>query len=331
MSEMKLDPNDMSRFANLTILTTTYKTVSGHSISTDVLIPKSLTEASTASSSPSPIILRYHGGGFIAASSLFPSFFQPWYFELAERHSAVIVSPNYRLVPEASMDDVLEDIEDHWKWIHAELPSFIQQQTNNRVSVDTKRILTGGDSAGGYLSLMAGLLHPDEIRASVAAYPCLDLKAAQFKDGAQGPTLGHETVPYSVVEEHLKKVREGVLPSVVSEDPKFERALLMLALTHYGLAKDMFPNEKRYLFPFDKLDDGARFPRGGVFVWHGNEDSIVPVIGSKRLKEKIEKLDPELPFYLAVRPGEHGFDHDAKIDEPWMAEGLEKLVKAWLK
>ncbi|KAL0934065.1 uncharacterized protein CTRU02_210864 [Colletotrichum truncatum] len=331
MAEFKIDPNDFSRFAGLTILTTTYKTVSGHPITTDVLIPKHLTEASTAAPSPSPVLLRYHGGGFIAASSLFPMFFQPWYIELAQRHSAVIVSPNYRLAPEASIEELLEDIEDHWKWLHKELPSYVQQQTNGRVSIDTSRILTAGDSAGGYLSLMMGLLHPNEIRACAAAYPEIDLKATHHTEGSKGPILGLPKVPFSVAEAHLSKVRDGSLPAIISADPGFERASLMFAFVHDGLSKHLFPAEKRHLFPFEKLDDGARFPRGGVFVWHGNEDTLVPVEGSIRLKEKVTELDPELEFHLALRPGEHGFDHTTKLDEDWMADGFKNLVKAWLE
>ncbi|XHF96374.1 hypothetical protein AWENTII_000011 [Aspergillus wentii] len=99
------NPLDTSRFANLNILTTTYKTVNDHEITTDVLYPKSLT-----SSTPRPVLLRYHGGGFFSGSSLFPGFFNPWYIELAERYGAIIISPNYRLLPESSIEDTLEDI-----------------------------------------------------------------------------------------------------------------------------------------------------------------------------------------------------------------------------
>ncbi|RYP69920.1 hypothetical protein DL769_005145 [Monosporascus sp. CRB-8-3] len=227
---LNLDPDDHSRFSSFTILTTPYKTVSDQPITTDVLIPKNL------KTSTSPILLRYHGGGFVSGASLFPG-------------------PNYRLAPEASMEDILDDVEDHWKWIHSELPAFIQAQTGGAVNVDTGRILTAGDSAGGSLCLMVALSRPDQIKAVTASYPS--------------------------------------------------------------------PLNKRHLVPFDRLDDGARVPRGGVFVWHGNEDSVGPVRGSI-------KLDSELVFHLAVQPGEHGFDADPKIDDDWMAHGLKNLVGAWL-
>lgn len=326
---IKLDPDDTARFNNLKVLTTTYKTVSGHEITMNVLIPKPL--LTNPSTTLSPIILRYHGGGFISASSMFPSFFQPWHFQLAEHHSAVIVSPNYRLCPEATMDELMSDIEDHFTWLQEKLASFVLEKTGGKVSVDFSRILTAGDSAGGYLSLMIGLLHPDKVRSCTAAYPAYDLEDPHFLEGSKGPTLGVGPLPYSIVEEHLKKVREGTLPSIVSDDSRCERGELMFALTHAGLTKHLIDPDKRYLFPSYQMDDGARFPRGGVFVWHGQDDTVVPATGSIRLKEKVEKLDPSLEFRLALRPGEHGFDHEANIEEQWMAEGLEKVVKSWLQ
>src|ERR1051326_3341962 len=102
------DPDDFSRYSEFTIFSTTYKTVSGHQITTDVLVPSKLITSSQSTSSSEasqtrPVILRFHGGGFVTGSSLFPDFFPKWALELALRQSAVIVSPNYRLLPESSM------------------------------------------------------------------------------------------------------------------------------------------------------------------------------------------------------------------------------------
>jgi hypothetical protein len=149
-------------------------------------------------------------------------------------------------------------------------------------------------------------------------------------EGSKGPMLGFPYLPNSVVDEHYEKMRNKTVPAVISEDPRIERVKLMFATVQNGTWRDFFPPNKRHLIPFDKLDDGARFPRGGVFIWHGNEDSVVPVRGSVKLKEKVAQLDPELDFHLVVRPGDHGFDFDASIDDGWMADGLKNLVPAWL-
>ncbi|KZL79649.1 alpha beta hydrolase fold-3 protein [Colletotrichum incanum] len=325
------DPDDFSRFADFAILTTTYKTVADHPIKTDILIPKNLTfSSSPATTEQCPVILRYHGGGFIAGSSLYPGFFQPWHLELAARHSAVIVTPNYRLMPEASMEDLLEDIEDHWTWVHRELPDFVEKETGGRVKVDTGRILTAGDSAGRYLSIMMGLLHADRIRAVTTAYPCIDIADEHFMKGPKKPTLGF-TLPRGVVDEHYEKMRKGEVPAIISEDPRLERGMLMFAAVQHRVFAELFPLEKGHLFPLERLKDGARLPRGGVFVWQGEQDSLVPARGNVKLEEIVRKLDPESRFRLEVREGEHGFDYDAKIDDGWMKDGLSGPVKAWLE
>ncbi|KAJ0295523.1 hypothetical protein COL5a_012097 [Colletotrichum fioriniae] len=323
-------PDDMSRFSDFTILTTIYKTVSDHSITTDVLIPKKLTEAPSPVTSSCPIILRYHGGGFIGGASLYPGFFAPWHMELAARHSAVIVSPNYRLAPESTIDDLLEDVEDHWAWVHEKLASFLKEETGGRVDVDTDRILTAGDSAGGYLSIMTGLSHAKEIRAVTAAYPCIDLADAHFMERPTAPVFGL-ALPQSIIDDHFGKIRSGEAPALISNDRNLERGLLMFANLQHGGFPKMFPLEKKQLFPFERLRAGQKLPRGGVFVWQGADDSVVPAKGNIALKELVREVDPELEFNLAVQPGEHGFDAMTKIDEEWMASGLRNLVKAWLQ
>ncbi|OHE99306.1 hypothetical protein CORC01_05347 [Colletotrichum orchidophilum] len=323
-------PDDMSRFADFTILTTTYKTVSDHPITTDVLIPKKLIDSSTAASSPCPIILRYHGGGFVAGASLYPGFFSPWHMELAARHSAVIVSPNYRLLPESTIDELLEDIEDHWTWVQKELPSFVKKETDSRVSVDIGRILTAGDSAGGYLSVMTGLSHAKDIRAVTAAFPSIDLADAHYMEKPKGPVFGLQ-LPQSIVDDHFEKIRKGEAPVPISNDRNLERGLFLFANFQHGGFPKIFPSEKKQLFPFERLRAGERFPRGGVFVWQGADDSVVPAKGNVAFKELVAEVDPELEFNLAIRPGEHGFDATAKIDEEWMADGFKNLVKAWLQ
>ena len=79
------------------------------------------------------------------------------------------------------------------------------------------------------------------------------------------------------------------------------------------------------------MDAGEKFPKGGVFVWHGESDSAVPVEQSRKLARKMKEIQPEATFTLAERPGDHGFDAESKIDDEWMKEGLDPLVKAWLE
>ncbi|KAM6508290.1 hypothetical protein FALCPG4_018164 [Fusarium falciforme] len=323
------NPNDLSRFDDFHILETTYKAVSDHKIACHVLISKALFERAKHGPTDSRAILfRIHGGGFVTGSTLFPNFFAPWHLELASRHDAVIVTCDHRLAPEASIRDIIEDIDDFFRWIHVDLPSFISDKTN--VSVDTNRIMMAGDSAGGYLSLLVGLNHSSEIRAVTASYPLVDLKSPHFTELYEKPMFGTPHLPVSLLHEHEAKLKAQEIPSIISADPQVTRGGLMFCLIQNGGYGKLFPSDQSDLFILEKLEDGARFPRGGVFVWHGKADTVVPVEGSVKLAEKLGEVDPDLPFTLALRDGEHGFDAESSIDEPWMDEGLKGLVAAWL-
>lgn len=324
------NPDDFSRYSKFNIHTTTYKTVSEHPIACHVLIPKTLSSAAKNSSEPRPVILRFHGGGLVGASGLFPDFFAPWLLELASRNSAVIVSPDYRMIPESSIGDLIEDVEDSLKWTLAELPGFVRGKTDGKVDVNTSQLLAAGESAGGYLSLLTALNHPKQIRSVTAAYPMVDLLSPYFTEDYDKPIFGMPQIPYSVIEEHLKNVKQGEAPSIVSSDPRFERASLMFCLFQRGGLKDFFTEKNPEFQILEKLKGGARFPKGGVFVYHGKNDSLVPAEGSTKLAELVRELDPTSKFHLEFRDGEHGFDGDASLDDEWIANGVKDVTEAWL-
>ncbi|KAI5457490.1 Alpha/Beta hydrolase protein [Mariannaea sp. PMI_226] len=328
MSQLPTAP-DLSRFDQFEILRTTYKTVLDHDIAVYVLVPKQVI-SQPDEKERRPLLLRIHGGGWITASAIFPDWFPPWVLELAARHSAVIVTPDYRLLPEATMDDIVEDMEDFWNWVHDKLPTFILEKTNGAVPVDTSRIMTAGDSAGGWLSLQLGLSHPDEIRAVTAAYPVVDTKSTDFTEPRTKPITDAPLVPVSVFDEHREKIRKGEIPSIISADETLARLHLMHCFLQNGLLPEFFPPEKRHLHILDRLDDGARFPRGGVLVSHGKDDTSVPVEGSTALLEKVRNVDPSLNFHLELQPGDHGFDGSSSIDDEWLSRGLKELVASWL-
>lgn len=46
----------------------------------------------------------------------YPAWFANWLIPLVHRNDAIIVSPNYRLIPEHNGDDIQEDLADFWAW-----------------------------------------------------------------------------------------------------------------------------------------------------------------------------------------------------------------------
>jgi acetyl esterase/lipase len=69
--------------------------------------------------------------------------------DFALENQAIIVSPNYRLLPEATGEEILEDLGDFWKWLHeGGLTQFISSAGHAFINPDLDRILMLGESAG---------------------------------------------------------------------------------------------------------------------------------------------------------------------------------------
>jgi acetyl esterase/lipase len=127
--------------------------------------------------------------------------------ELAETYNAVIVSANYRFLPEVTGLDILNDVEDFWTWLHSkELAALLEAQKGP--SLDLDRIMTAGDSAGGLLSIYLVLSHPDEIRAGTAAYPAIG-----WDDPPLLPEKRVVEVPPEYIKEYVANIKPGQVAS----------------------------------------------------------------------------------------------------------------------
>jgi acetyl esterase/lipase len=326
------NPDDMRRFGDFNVFTEVYKQIDNHDVLLNVLYQKGLfSSASTAQ----PIIIRFHGGGLVAGDSLFPDFFGHWLLELAKLNGAVIVSPNYRLLPESSASDILEDLEDLWSWVQSSLLIYLKKISEGAVRGDLKRILVTGESAGGYLAIQLALNHPGDVRTFFAQYPMIALKDPWFTKSFEKHVFGIPRLPGTVVDDHLAQVKAREVATgngkiVVTSDPKLERGPLMFCMIQHGLFRDYFEFNKRILFPIDRVEDGARLPLAGGLVWHGDKDSVVPVEGSIRFRDAVKKHTPGANLILEVRPGDHGFDATTKLSDDWVAQASKQFIAAWL-
>lgn len=114
-----------------------------------------------------PGVLWIHGGGYFEGMAEMVYFSRGG--EAASRFGAVVLSPEYRLSPEAPYPAALEDCYDAllWLWDHAD-----------ELGVDRERIMVGGESAGGGLTAAVCMLARDlnEVKVSfqMPLYPMLD-------------------------------------------------------------------------------------------------------------------------------------------------------------
>ncbi|OJJ99463.1 hypothetical protein ASPACDRAFT_1889025 [Aspergillus aculeatus ATCC 16872] len=147
-------------------------------IQTDILIPKTIPDPTNPNLKPLPLIVYFHGGGLICGSSLHLDWFPTYLLELAQTTPAVLITPNYRLLPEATIHEVFSDVLDFWHWVHSPAPVAAllaavpsPQNASGPVTIDLARVLVAGGSAGGYLGLCLALRFPEQIGGVVVGYP----------------------------------------------------------------------------------------------------------------------------------------------------------------
>ncbi|KAJ7599602.1 Alpha/Beta hydrolase protein [Mycena floridula] len=296
------------KFSPFNISTATYKVIHDHEICADVLIPKSL------SPSLCPLIIHIHGGGYIRGSRLFADWFPSWLLEYALAHSAIIVTADYRLLPEGNGKNIFEDMEDLFVWLNDEdgLPRFLPPG----FSVDLTKILLAGESAGGHIAIRAAMSQPS-VRAVIACYPGLMFPATKLKERAKGER--------SLVDEYLETMAPNAVVSAVDPPARFD---LSMAIRGGNWFAELFGKDPE-LFPWDMLERVSSITP--LFILHGTEDSVVPVKHSLDFVDRARKLHPGAKIHLVTVPGEHVFDIELKMETHWLKEGLDFIATEWLK
>jgi acetyl esterase/lipase len=92
-----------------------------------------------------PVVVSLHGGALIMGHR--ENLAGP-VKNFALTNGYVLVSFDYRLAPETKLPEIIEDIEDAFRWLRREGPK--------RFHVDADRVAVTGGSAGGYLTLVTG-------------------------------------------------------------------------------------------------------------------------------------------------------------------------------
>ncbi|TCP31058.1 alpha/beta hydrolase [Sphingomonas sp. BK235] len=126
-------------------------------------------------------ILHIHGGGWLAGS---PDMFAAFCADISERHAVVVLSVDYRLVPEAPGDAALDDCFEALSWLHAHAV---------QLGFTTDRVSIMGDSAGGNLSAATALRARDAgvpVRSQLLIYPAFDDRTAGPDAPVQNPFAG---------------------------------------------------------------------------------------------------------------------------------------------
>jgi acetyl esterase/lipase len=228
--------------------------------------------------------------------------------------------PNYRLAPEHTGDDILEDIADFWTWLRSSLPTYLAFKELS-ISPDLSNVLVHGESAGGWCALQSILTQPKStFKACFLQYPVVNA----FPTSPDDIIMGESLPPKEVLDEFLASLVPGTMISSVTPPARDFVAPMLRAYKRWG----EFFGTGKHIMPDTAFEDAKFFVP--TYIVHGRDDTNVPVKWTHEFVEKARKVLPEAKFMVVTPPGDHGFDGAIYEDEPWLKQVLKGVERDWL-
>lgn len=246
----------------------------------------------TPRSNKQPVILWLHGGALVFGSrGQLPAAQAEKYV----RAGFAVVAIDYRLGPEIKLPVVLEDVKDAYRWVREKGPGLW--------GIDANRVVVVGHSAGGYLSLLSGVIFEPRPQAIVSFYGYGDIAS----DWYNRPDPYYNTQP-KVTKDEADRMRSS---SVLTSAEYGERFRLYMSFRQQGTwTKEIVavdPHSQRELLtPYcPALTAGRDFPP--TFLIHGDHDTDVPYQQSLEMAERLKAQN--VKYQLSILPGKgHVFD-----------------------
>jgi acetyl esterase/lipase len=250
-----------------------------------------------------PVILHIHGGALIFGDRGVGTDVVLKYLGAG----FTVVSIDYRVAPEIKLPAIIEDVEDAYAWVREHGPELFH--------IDPDRIAVLGQSAGGYLALMAGIRCEPRPKALVTFYGYGDLTGSWYSE----PSAFHNQRPPISRDQALAFIRDpnrrdglkfylycrqqGLWPQEVGGyDPKLEREWFREYEPLHNITK-MFPP---------------------TLLLHGETDKEVPFEQSLMMAAALKQNNIEHELISNPKWG-HLFD------APWNSKNAPKLQEAYIK
>ena len=259
-----------------------------------------------------PAILWIHGGALITGQRGFVPRDQ-----LARYLDAgfALVSIDYRLAPETKVKGIIEDLRDAYGWVRSEGPRSLK--------IDPDRIAVIGNSAGGYLTLMAGFCLTPRPKALVAFYGYGDIAGEWYSR----PDPFYCKRPAVPKEEAYKAVGGPALSELSGPNNRFRFYLYcrQQGLWPKEVAGHDPDTEPRAFDPFCPVRNVTKdYPP--TMLLHGDRDTDVPYQQSVQMAEVLKRNEVEHQF-ITVTNGGHGFDGaNGGLKDPGNAERFERVI-----
>lgn len=151
---------------------------------------------SKATRAPGPILVFYHGGGFVVGSAGTHASLAA---EMARQLDVPVVSVEYRLAPEAKWPAAPDDAEAAARWVATSGEALGREATG---------LILSGDSAGGTLTLVTALALRDNpaavpVKLTIPLYPMADASKQYPSSKAFGMGYGLDATDSSFYDKAL--------------------------------------------------------------------------------------------------------------------------------
>ena len=280
--------------------TYTYKTVGDLQIHADVYRrPDNIVR---------PAILYIHGGALIMGNR---SWLDSVQTERYLNAGYTIIAIDYRLAPQTKLRQIVEDLEDAYRWVRIKGPELFW--------IDSTRIAVIGHSAGGYLALMAGFRLNPRPKAVVSFYGYGDITGEWY---SRPDPFYNRRPPVSKEEAY-----EAVGTRVISEDPEENRWRFYLYTRQQGtwpleVAGHDPDSEPEKFDPYCPVRNVTKdYPP--TLLLHGDADTDVPFNQSVTMAKELERHEVQYEFIALAGQG-HGFD-DA-MQDPVIAKTFDSVL-----
>ena len=279
-----------------------YKTVPGCEIGLDVY-------RAQHRAGPSPVLVSIHGGCLMYGSR---ERSHPDHVAQYVAAGWTVVAIDYRLAPETLLPAIIEDLRDAFRWVREEGP--------NLCDVDPRRVAVVGHSAGGYLSLMAGVCVLPRPKAIVSFYGYGDVVGDWYSKPdpyyCRQPAVSREQAYADI----------GQTPIAAARGARAGSPIYL-----YCRQNGLWPNvvgghdplrHPEFFVPFCPLRNvGADYPP--TLLLHGDMDTDVPYQQSVLMAQELSRQGIENEL-ITIQDGPHGFDAD--LSQPQVRAAFDAVL-----
>ena len=181
------------------------------------------------------------------------------------------VSADYRLAPQVSVKDILEDVKDCINFIRTELSKHVDEG-----AVDVKRLAVSGSSAGGYLALLAGLYVDPKPNVIMPIYPITD-PLGTFFTNSQPPPLSRPPASKEKVAPYLDRSAEQVANCIPNPEVDSRMQMYTYMLQSATLAELLGVADAKEAAPFRISRCVYEYGLPPAYFLMGDSDSAVGV------------------------------------------------------